>query len=560
MVFSSDLISQFVKVTKDEKKPVKETTVYGTVKEVDGSTYVKLDGSELLTPVTRTTNVKDGERVTVMIKNHNATVTGNLSSPSARTGDVEEVDGRVNAAYALINTLEANSIKAIEAEIERLQADKLDAHTAVITYATIETLDGVTATFTNLKSEYGDFKTVTTEKITALEGFFKDLDVDGNLTVESLEAKFANIDFSNVGMAAMKNFYAVSGIIKDATISDGTITGTLSGVTITGDLIQANTILADKLVVKGEDGLYYRLNTDGETVEAYQTDQNSINGNVITAKSITASKISVTDLVAFGATIGGFHITDNALYSGVKSSVDNTTRGIYQDSDGQIAVGDASNFIKYYKDANGAYKLAISASELVLASSNKNVQEAIDTLSDDATRAQTTADDALVTADNADTLIRQLSESISMLVTDGNGTSLMTQTEDGWTFSTSDIQTAVASAAESLDALTTELGDTNSVVEVLRQAVSDLGELSEYVKISTYNGEPCIELGESDSEFKLRITNTQIVFMEGSSVVAYINNQTLHIKKAVIEEELQQGKFVWKARSNGNLGLIWKGV
>ena len=248
------------------------------------------------------------------------------------------------------------------------------------------------------------------------------------------------------------------------------------------------------------------------------------------------------------------------IYSGVKSSVDNTTRGIYQDNDGQLAVGDANNFIKYYKDADGSYKLAISASDLILASSNKNVQEAIDTLVDDATRAQTTADDALATADNADTLIRQLSESISMLVTDGNGTSLMTQTEDGWTFSTSEIQTAVASAAESLNTLANELGDTNSVVGVLQQAVADLGELSEYVKISTYNGEPCIELGESDSEFKLRITNTQIVFMEGSSVVAYINNQTLHIKKAVIEEELQQGKFVWKARSNGNLGLIWKGV
>lgn len=174
--------------------------------------------------------------------------------------------------------------------------------------------------------------------------------------------------------------------------------------------------------------------------------------------------------------------------------------------------------------------------------------------------AKSTADAAQETASVAETLIQQLSESISTLVTDGNGTSLMTQTDSGWTFSTAKIQTAIASAAENLDTLNNELGNTNHTVDVLQQAVADLGEIAEYVTISTYEDEPCIELGEGDSEFKLRITNTRILFMEGSSVIAHFTNQSLHIKKAVIEEELQQGEFVWKARANGNLGLIWKGV
>lgn len=174
--------------------------------------------------------------------------------------------------------------------------------------------------------------------------------------------------------------------------------------------------------------------------------------------------------------------------------------------------------------------------------------------------AQATADEAKETANNAETLIQQLSDSISMLVTDGNGTSLMTQTESGWTFSTAEIQSSIASTAENLSSLTDELGDTNNTVDVLKQAVDDLGEIAEYVKIGTYEDEPCIELGEGDSDFKLFITNTRILFLEGSNVVAYINNQSLHIKKAVIEEELQQGGFVWKVRSNGNMGLVWKGV
>lgn len=76
---------------------------------------------------------------------------------------------------------------------------------------------------------------------------------------------------------------------------------------------------------------------------------------------------------------------------------------------------------------------------------------------------------------------------------------------------------------------------------------------------SIYQIKPCIELGDTNSEFKVVITNTAIRFMEGSNVPAYINNQSLFINRAVIEEELEQGEFAWKARANGNLGLIWKG-
>lgn len=89
MHLSSDLISQFVNVTNDTAKPVKETVVYGTTVVNSSGTYVKLDGSDILTPVTTVTNVEDGERVTVMIKNHTATITGNITSPSARGKDVE---------------------------------------------------------------------------------------------------------------------------------------------------------------------------------------------------------------------------------------------------------------------------------------------------------------------------------------------------------------------------------------------------------------------------------------------------------------------------------------
>ena len=110
MALSSDLISQFVKATKDGTKRKQESTVYGTIVEHEGKKYAKLDGSSLLTPVVTTAAVKVGERVTVLIKNHTATVTGNISSPSASSGDVSDLSESVSGIKASVGELGNNKI------------------------------------------------------------------------------------------------------------------------------------------------------------------------------------------------------------------------------------------------------------------------------------------------------------------------------------------------------------------------------------------------------------------------------------------------------------------
>lgn len=160
----------------------------------------------------------------------------------------------------------------------------------------------------------------------------------------------------------------------------------------------------------------------------------------------------------------------------------------------------------------------------------------------------------------AETLIQQLSNSISLLVTDENGESLMTQTENGWAFDMSQITGTLDSATADIDSLTEKLGGVDNTVNALQQALSDVGVLTDYVIITTYNGQPCIELGEAENGFKLRITNTDIQFVDGSIVPAYISNKKLMIEQAEVKDELQFGGFVWKVRSNGNMGLVWKGT
>lgn len=439
MVLSSDLIKQFAKSTKDETKKTTEATVYGTVIQQSSGTHVRLDGTELLTPVETTAEISNGERVAVLLRNHTAMVMGNVSNPSASTRTVSgiraDVDNNGNKIEAMNNTVTAignqvtaqgnnitlinntivsqgNTIVAQGNKIEVINST-VNAHgsqistmndTIVSQGNNIELLDNtITAQGNDIKIYNSSFQ-ITNGVVTGIKGINTDWITVGSLEagfadIENLKAdklsvtdaniKYANIEFTNIGKAAMENFYAKSGLIKNVVVGDQTITGELVGVTIRGDLIEGNTIVADKLVVKGANGLYYKLNTDGVTTEAEQTDYNSLSGTIIRAKSVTAEKIAVEDLVAFGATIGGFNITENSIYSGVKETVNNGTRGIYLDNTGQIGFGDSVNYVKFYKDQNGNYKLAISAESMVLSSSSTNVADAID-------RAQSKADAAVI--------------------------------------------------------------------------------------------------------------------------------------------------------------------
>lgn len=454
MELSHEIVSQFAKVINETKQQNTESIVYGTVKTGDnGNKYVQLDGSDQLTPLSdneqpsldfTTATANEGDRVTVLIKNHTATIIGNLSSPAASSDDVKNVEdqvteiqkfdiiiagqvqtneayikalqtdkaniGDLKAAEAKITELETGKASIVElnsakAEITDLKTTKLDADIADIKYATIANLETTNAEVHNLDADLGNFKVLTAEQFTATEAYLKELDAD-KLSAKDIEGKYANIDFSNISKATMESFYATSGLIENVVIGDATISGRLVGVVISGDLIEGGTVKADKLVIQGTDGLYYKLNTDGITTEAEQTEYNSLNGGILAKKSITASKIDVEDLVAFGAKIGGFVIADNSIYSGVKESIDNTTGGIYLDKEGQAYFGDASDFLKCYKDQKGDYKLVISADSILVGSDKRNVGTVIGDIEVDveevhakAVAAQSAADEAKTNAE-----------------------------------------------------------------------------------------------------------------------------------------------------------------
>lgn len=574
MDLSRNIIKRYVQVASPEKITSNSETVYGTVVNEGEELFVKIDGSNILTPVSSTIDIKANDRVLVLVKNHEATVIGSPSSPTARLEELKKLDDKITefdtviadkvgtgelvAIQASIDDLNANKLSvkdaelnyatiekldaenatingkltAYEASIEGLKADKIDASEVEAKYATIESLKATDAKFDTLDTTYA--------KVTALDAQKARIDdLDANkLSATDADLKYADIDFANIGEAAVEKFYAVSGIIQNLTLETGVVVKELIGVLISGDLIKGNTIQADKLIVRGEDGLYYKLNVDalGETTASADSKyQNGLDGSVIIAKSITAEKVSVSDLVAFGATIGGFHITNNSIYSGTKESATNTTRGLYLDNDGQIVLGDENNYLKFYKTDETNYAFEISLVDAVQEDINANAANM----------------ESLPKKEDLDDLQNQITDQESKI-------SELTNT-------TNALGSSISDNSEQVDKLGEDLKSSNEQIDILNTKVTTLLGPAAYIREGTVvdaegGTKPCLELGKEGSDFKVRITNEEIQFIDKQSIPAYISNQKLMIEKAQVDNELRFGNFVWKERNNGNMGLVWEGV
>lgn len=378
MALSKNLISDFVKATTDDKKTAEETTLYGTIVEYNGSKYVRLDGSDMLTPYTATVAAKAGERVRVSVGKHSATVTGNVSSPAARTGDVEELGQKVDTFDAVVankatikdleverarvndlvadnvvikNQLTADSaeikdlkadnvdikgkLTARDAEIENLKANKIDAEVVSANYATIKNLEATQASVKELSANKANITDLTaaTGRIDKLES--KDIETD------KLIAKKADIDLANVNNAWINKGVLKDGSIGSAAIHEGAVTNakiadaTIEAAkikSINADSIVAGTIKTERLIIAGPDG-------QDSIVKAINI-ANGVSEAEVNGQKIQAASIDVVDLSAFQAKIAQFDMSQNAIYSG-KLAINDPTSGVYISTIG-LGLGDGS--------------------------------------------------------------------------------------------------------------------------------------------------------------------------------------------------------------------------
>lgn len=284
MALSNDLVSQFVKATKDNTKSKAGSTCYGTVVMQGNTRYVRLDGSDLLTPATSTINAKNGERVTVLIKNHSATITGNITSPGATTGDVKEVHNMVLDIETVV--ADKANIKDLDVEKgridtlvsdnvtikERLSASEADITNLTVDNATIKgTLTAQNAKIDNLESDYGDFKRLSTDKFSAQDASIKKLESDTGdfkkLTTDKFSAQEAVItelesDYGDFKKLTADNFSAQDAAIKNLEVNkldahEASIIyaqiESLEAAEARIETLEAGKVIADELIAKKAD-------------------------------------------------------------------------------------------------------------------------------------------------------------------------------------------------------------------------------------------------------------------------------------------------------------------
>ena len=161
MELSSELISQFARITNDEPTINEGSTVYATYRLQGESAYVQIDGSDTITPVATTAGAKSGDRVTVLIKDHKAIVTGNLTDPSANKSTVEEMSkdlglgGRLEQVYNIVDPV--NWTYTDESGNIQTLTGKLGDMTSQVTgmAASIEDAEKVATNFIEFVNPYG---------------------------------------------------------------------------------------------------------------------------------------------------------------------------------------------------------------------------------------------------------------------------------------------------------------------------------------------------------------------------------------------------------------------
>lgn len=317
-----------------------ETTITET--QVNTQNHIQLTADQLATIVNdvnyQYTVTEQVSALVEQVYDHYADIQTVIDNLSVTYADIDFA----NIGTASVKNLFADKAVLTEAEIAALQAESasisqilakgLTANTAFIDNLTANTafIDNLTTDHLDTKYLAADFANLTqasvnslfskeifTEKLSAgyVEAGFANIGAAeiNTLTADTtftqfLTGNYASLDLATVRNLNAKDFFANSGIMKDLQVSDQYVTGNLNAVYLKGDTIEANTLKADRLIVKGNDGFYYQMNVvaheDGRISETEWTRiqnegvKEALHGTNIIARSVTADRIAAKSITA----------------------------------------------------------------------------------------------------------------------------------------------------------------------------------------------------------------------------------------------------------------------
>jgi len=238
-----NLIKEFAKVTNDSKKEPSEVYRYGKIVMHGSNPYIKIDGADTETPVDTTCHVDDGDRAMVLIKDHTATVTSNISNPTAGSKQVEKIDNfiagnltteKLDARYASVNNLNATNANVEDLKAKAITTDNLNAKLVETdalnaTNARVATLESTTVKSDELKAKYATIQQLqsdyaTIENLTS--NYSKTSELDAKFaTINELHSDYTNTENLNATYAKISTLeadYAKTSVLdsKFATINE----------------------------------------------------------------------------------------------------------------------------------------------------------------------------------------------------------------------------------------------------------------------------------------------------------------------------------------------------
>ena len=124
--------------------------------------------------------------------------------------------------------------------------------------------------------------------------------------------------------------------------------GQISGFTIEGNALSSKT------------GVYtaYMRSGSSASTRAFEAIEQQEDKDPVSHFYVTYGGKLYTDT----ADLGGINLAEGAIYSGNHKAYNSSNAGFLLDKDGILSVGDGTNYIRYYKDANNNWKLDIRAS------------------------------------------------------------------------------------------------------------------------------------------------------------------------------------------------------
>ena len=368
MGLSSELASQFAKITNDSSRNTNGTKLYGTITMLGEVPHVKLDGTEELTPISRTVEVAEGDRVEVMIANHSATVTGNLTDPSIGIVRAGNLESKI--------TQTAEQIQLQVSDLEKNLDSKI-TQTATEIRSEVSDLDGrfsenITTVENGIRNDMATSLASMSDTLTGLSNDLSGLEESTNSSISTINASIETLTFnvSNLDSKITQTAAEIrSEVSAEVTDLNATIVNTETGIRDTINIEVAN--LDSKITqtatsiqtdvsakFKTVDGEIEKFSTFKQTVEGF-----SFMGTGGTVK-ISGGDINLTGAISFSdlsdATTKQQEI--NAINSTASSALSTANDAASTASSAlSTANGAASTANSAASDADSAYSRATTA-------------------------------------------------------------------------------------------------------------------------------------------------------------------------------------------------------